>query len=102
MKIFLTGATGYVGSSLLPALVEAGHSVTALVRDEQKADRLSGEQVTAVVADMRDRDVVRRLAAEADAVVATASPGDESSAAADEDFIGAVLEGLTPGSTSRP
>lgn len=99
MKVLLTGATGYVGSSLLPALVAAGHTVTALVRDQAKADRVSGEQVTAVVSDMRERDVVRRLAAEADAVVATASPGDETSADADTDFIEAVLAGLAPGST---
>ncbi|MCO8271056.1 NAD-dependent epimerase/dehydratase family protein [Actinoplanes sp. TRM 88003] len=95
MKIFLTGATGYIGSHVLPALTAAGHSVTALVRKPS----VRGEGVTTVVGDMRDRDTVRRLAAEADAVIALATPGDATSAAADTDFVDAVLAGLRPGAT---
>jgi nucleoside-diphosphate-sugar epimerase len=95
MKIFLTGATGYIGSRVLPALTAAGHSVTALVRTSS----VRGAGVTPVVGDMRDRDTVRRLAAEADAVIALATPGDATSAAADDDFVGAVLAGLRPGAT---
>ena len=37
MRIFLTGATGYVGGAVLDALVRGGHNVTALVRDNGKA-----------------------------------------------------------------
>ena len=37
MRIFLTGATGYVGAAVLDALVRGGHDVTALVRDNEKA-----------------------------------------------------------------
>jgi nucleoside-diphosphate-sugar epimerase len=95
MKIFLTGATGYIGSRVLPALTAAGHSVTALVRTYS----VRGDGVTAVVGDMRDRDLVGRLAAEADAVIALATPGDATSAAADDDFVGAVLARLRPGAT---
>jgi len=95
MKIFLTGATGYIGSRVLPALTAAGHSVTALVRNSS----VRGAGVTPVVGDMRDRDTVRRLASEADAVIALATPGDATSAAADDDFVGAVLAGLRPGAT---
>jgi nucleoside-diphosphate-sugar epimerase len=40
MRIFLTGATGYVGAAVLDALVRAGHTVTALVRDGEKAERV--------------------------------------------------------------
>ena len=36
MKILLTGATGYIGQRLLPALVEAGHEVVCLVRDARR------------------------------------------------------------------
>nr|WP_221380077.1 NAD-dependent epimerase/dehydratase family protein [Actinoplanes polyasparticus] len=95
MKIFLTGATGYIGSRVLPALTAAGHSVTALVRKCS----VRGAGVTPVVGDMRDRDTVRQLAGEADAVIALATPGDATSAAADDDFVGAVLAGLRPGAT---
>ena len=41
MRIFLTGATGYVGSAILEATLRAGHHVTALVRDPEKAEQVS-------------------------------------------------------------
>jgi len=41
MRIFLTGATGYIGAAVLDALVRAGHDVTALVRDNEKAARVA-------------------------------------------------------------
>src|SRR6478672_5352414 len=37
MRIFLTGATGYIGAAVLDALLRAGHDVTALVRNNEKA-----------------------------------------------------------------
>src|ERR1044071_1561380 len=37
MRIFLTGATGYIGAAVLDALVRGGHDVTALVRNNEKA-----------------------------------------------------------------
>src|SRR5512139_3315457 len=37
MRVFLTGATGYIGSAVLDALVRAGHEVTCLVRNREKA-----------------------------------------------------------------
>ena len=40
MRIFLTGATGYIGAAVLDALVKSGHDVTALVRDNEKARRV--------------------------------------------------------------
>ena len=42
MNIFLTGGTGYIGSALLPRLVERGHQVTAAVRSEASAEKVSG------------------------------------------------------------
>jgi len=52
MRIFLTGATGYVGSAVLDALVRAGHDVTALVRDPQKGERIAHRGVQAVVGEL--------------------------------------------------
>ena len=41
MRIFLTGATGYVGGAVLDALLRGGHDLTALVRDNEKAARVA-------------------------------------------------------------
>ena len=52
MRIFLTGATGYVGSAVLDALRRAGHTVAALVRDPEKAERLTMSGVHAILGDL--------------------------------------------------
>lgn len=50
MHVLVTGATGFVGRHLVPALVDAGHEVTALVRDAGRYDPPSGVRV--VVGDL--------------------------------------------------
>jgi nucleoside-diphosphate-sugar epimerase len=53
MRIFLTGATGYIGSAVLDALLRANHQVTALIRTPQAADALSARGVTPVLGDLK-------------------------------------------------
>jgi nucleoside-diphosphate-sugar epimerase len=52
MRIFLTGATGYIGSAVLDALLRAGHDVTALVRDSGKAARIADRGAHPVIGDL--------------------------------------------------
>jgi uncharacterized protein YbjT (DUF2867 family) len=52
MHIFLTGATGYIGSAVLDALIKGGHQVTAMARDPEKAERLAAKGATPVVAEL--------------------------------------------------
>lgn len=54
MKVFLTGATGFVGRNMLTRLLVEGHSVRALVRDPQKANALAQERVELVAGDVAD------------------------------------------------
>ncbi len=54
MRIFLTGATGYIGSAVLDALVRGGHEVTALVRDNEKAARVATRGARPVVGNLAD------------------------------------------------
>lgn len=95
MSILLTGATGYIGSSVLPRLLDEGHAVTALVRDESKAQLVRDAGATAVVGDATDSALVTRLARESDGVVHLASGRD-----VDPVFIAAALEGLA--GTGKP
>ena len=53
MRIFLTGATGYIGSAVLDALLRANHQITALVRTPQAADTLAVRGVTPVLGDLK-------------------------------------------------
>ncbi len=52
MRIFLTGATGHIGSAVLDALVRGGHEITALVRDPEKAERLSRRGITSIAGEL--------------------------------------------------
>jgi nucleoside-diphosphate-sugar epimerase len=52
MRIFVTGATGFIGHSVAAALVQAGHHVLGLTRSEEKGRRLQAGGVTPVVGEM--------------------------------------------------
>src|SRR5678816_3130968 len=52
MQVFLTGATGYIGSAVLDAMIKGGHRVTALARDPEKAERLTALGATPVIGEI--------------------------------------------------
>jgi nucleoside-diphosphate-sugar epimerase len=94
MSILLAGATGLIGSAVLDALVAADYDVTALVRSDEKAEAVSARGARPVVGDITDLALVESLAVDASGVVHTASPGDETNAKVDGDFVDAVIRSL--------
>jgi len=72
MRIFLTGATGYIGSAVLDALIRAGHDVTALVRNNEKAARVGGRGARPVVGNLADPESYRAAADAQDGYILTA------------------------------
>jgi len=72
MRIFLTGATGYIGSAVLDALVRGGHDVTALVRDNAKARLVAKRGAHPVVGNLAEPDSYKRSAEAQDGYVHTA------------------------------
>ena len=66
--VALTGATGFVGRHILPKLLEAGHTVRALVRDRSKL-QTKDARVTAVIGDLFDPPALTELCKGADAVI---------------------------------
>jgi nucleoside-diphosphate-sugar epimerase len=73
MRIFLTGATGYIGSAVVDALLRASHHVTALVRTPQAADALAARGVVPVLGDLKNETSYRSAAAGFDAYIHTAA-----------------------------
>lgn len=72
MRIFLTGATGYIGTGVLDALVRAGHVVTALVRNNEKARCVARRGAHPVIGDIGDPESYRASAEAQDGYVHTA------------------------------
>ncbi len=100
MHVFVTGATGWVGSAVVAELIAAGHRVTGLSRSEGKAAALASAGATALLGTLDDLDTLRAAAAAADAVIHTAFNHDFSKFAENSEqdrraveVLGGALEG---------
>jgi nucleoside-diphosphate-sugar epimerase len=99
MKVFLAGATGVIGRTLVPRLVGAGHQVTGMTRDSSKQDLVRSLGARAVIADALDPDAVAQAVASAEPEVIvhelTSLSGEMSmkDARHPERFEGAIMTG---------
>ena len=73
MKIFCTGASGYIGGSVAAHLVAAGHQVTGLVRSADKADAVRARGIEPVLGTLDDSEILAQAARAADVVVNAAN-----------------------------
>ena len=90
MRIFLTGATGYIGSAVLDAFLRGGHEVVALVRDPSQAERLA-PRVETVLGELSRPKSYAAAAESADAIVHTAYEGSKRGPQVDRQAIDALL-----------
>ena len=91
MRIFLTGATGYIGSAVMDSLLRSGHEVTALVRDPEKAEQVSGRGVHPIVGELSKPASYAAAAETADAIVHTALESSKRTAKVDRQAIETLL-----------
>jgi nucleoside-diphosphate-sugar epimerase len=94
MKVFLTGATGYIGSAIADRLRAAGHEVVGLARSDASAAKLQIAGITAVRGDFSDPQSVGSAARAADGVISTATTYNP---AVDGPAIDAILDALAGG-----
>jgi nucleoside-diphosphate-sugar epimerase len=107
MRVFVTGATGWIGSVVVQELLAAGHQVTGLARSDSSAERVKAAGAGVVTGSLQDTGILMAAAAEADGVIHTGyvhdfSPtGDPAAAAAlDGQVIAAFGEALA--GTGKP
>ncbi|WP_169085015.1 NAD-dependent epimerase/dehydratase family protein [Paenibacillus sp. PL91] len=72
MKVFVTGASGYIGGSVAKALLDAGHTVYGLVRNPDKMEPLRKIGIEPVLGKLEDTDILTEYARLSDAVIHTA------------------------------
>lgn len=72
MRVLLTGANGWIGSMIVRDLLDAGHSVVGLVRDEAKGAALAEAGATPLLGSIEDLELLRRAAADAEGIIHTA------------------------------
>lgn len=76
MKVFITGATGYIGGSIATKLLTLGHQVSGLTRTADGAAKLRAAGIEPVVGGLIDGEILREAARGADAVINTANSDD--------------------------
>ena len=69
MRVLVTGASGHIGSAVVPELVQAGHEVSGLARSETAAAAVKALGAEVRLGDTSDLDGLREAAASADAVI---------------------------------
>jgi nucleoside-diphosphate-sugar epimerase len=98
MHVFLTGATGIIGSAVLEAMVKGGHEVTALARDPEKAERLAAKAARPIIGELGTPRTYVEAVKAADAVVHAALDGSARGIVVERQALETMLSAQTEAS----
>jgi nucleoside-diphosphate-sugar epimerase len=104
MRVFVTGASGWIGSAVVPELIGAGHQVLGLARSDSSAAAVAALGAEVLRGDLQDLNALRAGAADADAVVHLAYIHDFARRAASVQVDARAVEalGTALAGTGRP
>ena len=101
MRIFVTGAGGYIGNSVAKTFREKGHTVFGLVRTQEDASLLSAREIIPVIGDLDNPDSYKEVLSEVEAAVHCAFDSSENSVIKDEKTIQTILSHFQGSGFSR-
>ncbi len=101
MKIFITGATGFVGSAVAETLSRAGHRVYGLVRSDAKARSLAAREIHPVIGDMQRMSDLAKTLQEAEVLIHCAADMVNDQTALDKNVIDAFLTAAKNSSSAK-
>ena len=94
MRIFVAGASGFIGAAVSRSLIARGHQVVGSSRNDATAEKLRAAGIEPVQADLSDADSFGRASKGADAVIQTASTNGPDSPEVEPKAVQAILAAL--------
>jgi nucleoside-diphosphate-sugar epimerase len=91
MKLFITGATGYIGFNVAAAFRRAGYEVWGLTRNQEKTSTLLRQEIQPVIGSLQQPDTFTDIAAESDVIIHAAIDHQADSAALDTATVRTLL-----------
>ena len=106
MKVFVTGATGFIGTAVVKELISNGHQVVGLSRSDSGSEKLKNQGADNLRGTIDDLEVLKKGASESDGVIHLAFEHDfanfEACCAKDRAAISALADGLIAAGPNRP
>jgi nucleoside-diphosphate-sugar epimerase len=100
-RVFLTGATGYIGSAVLDALVRGGHQVTAIARDREKVGRLASRGAVGLLAELGTPARYMDAVLDSEVVIHTALEQSPRGPQQDRELLDRLLPALSDTGSAR-